>query len=72
MGEGSKTVAWLKDKYPPLLDIGQASEMTGLNKRTLWKLRRHGAVKTSPVSSVAKHYYLRDNLIDELKLADEE
>lgn len=56
----------MKDKYPILLSKAEASEMTGLNKQYLDKLRKSNDVAVY-VTKGGHHKFYRDSLIEHIK-----
>ncbi len=54
--------------YPPLLSLSEASELTGLSKEYLTKLRRNGVLKTYTLQGGDKgsprYKIFRDHLLE--------
>jgi len=60
----------LTQGYPPLLNRQQASDLTGMSKKYLDKLRKNGAVRVYTMLG-GYHRFYRDDLLEHLGLKED-
>jgi len=60
----------LTQGYPPLLTVSQASDLTGMSKKYLNKLRKNGAVRVYTMLG-GYHRFYRDDLVEHLGLKED-
>lgn len=61
----------LTQGYPPLLTVSQASDLTGMSKKYLQKLRKNGAVRVYTLLGGTTHRFYRDDLVEHLGLKED-
>lgn len=59
--------ASLRDKYPTLLTIAQSEEVTGLSRRTLWRMNNAGELTIYRVGRTRAYRLRLDDVLALLK-----